>query len=142
MRSSSRAENFGLGLVASLAAFTVWGLGVNIASVSYLSLLSDLTDDGSGWRSRAVSVMWTCMIVATIITSIVISRLLDPFSVSALYTAFGLVWLVASVFVLLGAAGIEPAAKPQQWCTTKLTTLAPPCGHLPTTPRPSAFSGI
>ncbi len=107
-------ENFVLGLVASLAAFTVWGLGVNIASVSYLSLLSDLTDDGSGWRSRAVSVMWTCMIVATIITSIVISRLLDPFSVSALYTAFGLVWLVASVFVLLGAAGIEPAAKPQQ----------------------------
>ena len=102
-------ENFVLGLLASLATFTVWGMGVNIASVSYLSLLSEQSEGASGWRSRAVSVMWTTMIVATIFTSLAISALLEPYSTSALYTAFGFVWLVASAFVLFGAAGIEPA---------------------------------
>jgi BCD family chlorophyll transporter-like MFS transporter len=104
-------ENFGLGLLASFGTFALWGMGVNIASVSYLSLLSEQTEGGSGWRSRAVSVMWTTMIVATILTSLAISGLLEPYSTDALYTAFGFVWLVASAFVLFGAAGIEPRAK-------------------------------
>ena len=104
-------SNFALGLLAAVVTFAIWGLGVNIASVSYLSLLSELSEGASGWRSRAVSVMWTTMIVATIFTSLVISALLQPYSTSALYTAFGFVWLVASAFVLFGAAGIEPASK-------------------------------
>lgn len=105
-------ENFTLGLLASLVTFTVWGVGVNIASVSYLSLLSEQTEGGGGWRSRAVSVMWTAMIVSTILTSLAISALLEPYSTDALYTAFGFVWLVASACVLFGAGGIEPAAGP------------------------------
>jgi BCD family chlorophyll transporter-like MFS transporter len=104
--------NFALGLLASVATFAVWGLGVNIASVSYLSLLSEQSEGASNWRSRAVSVMWTTMIVATIFTSLAISGLLEPYSTSALYTAFGFVWLVASAFVLFGSAGIEPAIEP------------------------------
>jgi MFS transporter, BCD family, chlorophyll transporter len=104
-------ENFALGLAASLATFTIWGVGVNIASVSYLSLLSEQSEGTGGWRSRAVSVMWTTMIVATILTSLAISVLLDPYSTQALYTAFGFVWLVASAFVMFGAAGIEPASR-------------------------------
>lgn len=104
-------SNFALGLLAAVVTFAIWGMGVNIASVSYLSLLSELSEGTSGWRSRAVSVMWTTMIVATIFTSLVISALLQPYSTAALYTAFGFVWLVASAFVLFGAAGIEPANK-------------------------------
>ena len=134
-------ENFGLGLVAAIATFTIWGLGVNIASVSYLSLLSELTEGVTGWRSRTVSVMWTTMIVSTIVTSIVISRLLDPFSLTALYTAFGLVWLVASVFVLFGAAGIEPAADPSRAVHNKADNPVTPSGCWPKTLRRNAFSG-
>ena len=104
-------SNFALGLLAAVVTFAIWGLGVNIASVSYLSLLSELSEGASGWRSRAVSVMWTTMILATIFTSLAISALLQPYSTSALYTAFGFVWLVASAFVLFGSAGIEPASK-------------------------------
>ena len=104
-------SNFALGLLAAVVTFSIWGLGVNIASVSYLSLLSELSEGASGWRSRAVSVMWTTMILATIFTSLAISALLQPYSTSALYTAFGFVWLVASAFVLFGSAGIEPAGK-------------------------------
>ena len=102
-------EHFGLGLLACLAVFTLWGMGVNIASVSYLSLLNELSSERGGWRSGAVSVMWTTMILSTIATSIIFGEVLDPFSVDALHTAFGAVWLVASVLVLFGAAGIEPA---------------------------------
>lgn len=104
------ADNFALGLVACLVTFTVWGAGVNIASVSYLSLVSELSEGQAGWRSRAVGVMWTAMILSTILTSIALSRALDPYSVQALYTAFGAVWLVASFLVLVGAARVEPPA--------------------------------
>jgi BCD family chlorophyll transporter-like MFS transporter len=100
------------GLLASLAVFTLWGVGVNIASVSYLSLASELTENSpKGWRTTTVGVMWTAMILSTIIASIGLSRALEvDATVSGIYTAFGAIWLVATVCVLAGAAGIEPAA--------------------------------
>src|SRR5262245_18718149 len=100
-------RNFGLGLLAAFATFLLWGMGVNIASVSYLSLLSELAGEGSGWRSRAVSVMWTAMILATIATAIFLSQMLESYSERTLYTAFGAVWAVPSFCVLIGAARLE-----------------------------------
>ena len=85
-----------------------------MASVSYLSLLSEESQGYAGWRSRTVSIMFTTMILATIVTSIGLSRMLDPFSEAALYTAFGVIWLIATLFVVIGAAGIEPAPEPNQ----------------------------
>ena len=38
-------DQFGIGLLAAIVTFIVWGLGVNMASVSYLSLVTDLTND-------------------------------------------------------------------------------------------------
>jgi BCD family chlorophyll transporter-like MFS transporter len=100
----------GWGALAALGSFTLWGVGVNVASVSYLSLLSDLTHDATRWRSRTVSLMWTAMILSTIATALGLAAMLDPFSEEALYNAFGLVWMIASVLVLVGAGGLEPAA--------------------------------
>lgn len=102
-------SNFVLGLLASLLAFTIWGIGVNIASVSYLSLVSELSVADVNWRNRAVSVMWTAMIIFIILTALMLARMLEPYSREALYTAFGVVWLVAILCVLVGAAGVEPA---------------------------------
>ncbi len=104
------ADNGALGLLACLGAFTVWGMGVNIASVSYLSLVSELSEGAPVWRSRAVSAMWTTMIVATILVASGLSIALRDFSTEALYTAFGVVWLIASVMVLVGASNLEPGA--------------------------------
>jgi len=103
---------FGAGLLVSLVVFGAWGVGVNMASVSYLSLVSELSEDNSGWRSRAVSVMWTAMIGSVILFSLVLSTMLDPFSRTALHTAFGVIWLTASLLVLLGATDLEPAPSP------------------------------
>ena len=104
-------ENFVIGLVLSMLTFTVWGVGVNIASVSYLSLVSELSVEDPRWRNRSISVMWTTMIVFIIVTSIVLSRMLDPYSREALYMAFGAVWMVACFLILVGSSGIEPASK-------------------------------
>lgn len=104
-------ENFTSGLLASMLVFIIWGLGVNIASVSYLSLLNELSEEQGIWRSRAVSVMWTAMILSTIGTSQLLSRMLVDYNVEKLYSAFGMVWFIAILCVFMGASGLEPAPK-------------------------------
>ncbi|MGL4648681.1 MAG: PucC family protein, partial [Caldilineaceae bacterium] len=104
------AENGALGFLACLGAFAIWGMGVNIASVSYLSLVTELSPDGTGWRSRAVSSMWTVMILSTIAISVGLSIALRDFSQEALFTAFGVVWLISVLLLMIGSAGIEPPA--------------------------------
>ncbi|TLN02141.1 BCD family MFS transporter, partial [bacterium] len=49
-----------LGLLASVAAFGVWGVGMNVASVSYMSVASEISDEKG--RSRTISIMWFVMI--------------------------------------------------------------------------------
>lgn len=101
-------DNFVLGLGAAVVVFCLWGAGINAASVSYLSLVTDLADEDG--RSRAVSIMWTAMIAATIITAYGLSRMLATFSKEALYTAFGAIWFVSVILVLVGSYRIEPRA--------------------------------
>jgi len=109
-------EHFMPGVVVALAVFALWGVGVNVASVSYLSLASELTEHApKGWRTSTVGVMWTAMILSTIVASLALARALEAdATVSGIYTAFGVIWLVATVFVLAGAAGIEPAGAPDR----------------------------
>ncbi len=113
------ADHWGVGLLAALGAFTLWGVGVNIASVSYLSLVTDLSAEDAGWRSRAVSTMWTAMILSTILTSVALSVMLESYNESALYTAFGAIWLVASLLILFGASRIEAPSGTAQVLTNQ-----------------------
>ena len=48
------AENFWLGLLAGVLAFGAWGMGYNLAAVSYLSLASELS--GEKGRGRTIAV--------------------------------------------------------------------------------------
>ncbi|MXY94593.1 MAG: BCD family MFS transporter [Caldilineaceae bacterium SB0664_bin_27] len=101
-------SNFMLGLGAAVVVFCLWGAGINAASVSYLSLVTDLADEEG--RSRAVSIMWTAMIAATIVTAYALSLMLEAFSKEKLFTAFGAIWFVSVIFVLVGSYRIEPRA--------------------------------
>lgn len=125
-----------MGSLVTLSTFLLWGLGVNIASVSYLSLVTDLTSDRPGWRSRTVSVMWTAMILSTIITGIGLSLLLEPFSLEALYTSFGVVWMVSSLLVLVGASNLEPP--PETFGTRGHSADNPIHAYVALTGNPSA----
>jgi BCD family chlorophyll transporter-like MFS transporter len=95
------AEDFTGGLWLGLLAFGAWGMGYNFSTVSYLSLASELS--GEKERGKTIAVMWFMMIVSIIITSVVLSRLVDPYTAQALTRSF---WIVGLAAVLLGLIGL------------------------------------
>jgi BCD family chlorophyll transporter-like MFS transporter len=98
--------NYVLGLLLTTLTFMAWGMGFNIASVSYLSLASELS--GEKRRSGTVSLMWFMMITAIIITAASLSRLLQPFSPEKLESAFLVVAAAALILALIGLLRLEP----------------------------------
>ena len=101
--------NFWLGLFLSALVFGAWGMGYNFASVSYLSLASELS--GEKGRSRTIAVMWVFMIIGIILTAAGLSRLLEVYSPQILQQAFRYVALVALVLGLIGLFKLEPRDK-------------------------------
>ena len=102
-------DNRVLGFALTLLTFAAWGMGYNVASVSYLSLASELS--GEKGRSRTVAVMWFMMIVGIIVTAAGLSRLLEPYTEAQLERAFTIVALVALVLGVIGLIGLEPRNK-------------------------------
>ena len=95
-----------LGLLLSVLTFGAWGMGFNVASVSYLSLASELS--GEGGRSRTISVMWFVMIIGIILTAATLSRLLENYTHESLERAYLIVGIVALGLGLLGLIRLEP----------------------------------
>lgn len=90
-----------LGLLAAALAFGAWGLGYNLASVSYLSLASELS--GEKERGKTIATMWFMMIISIIVTAIAISRMVEPYSPEVLQRAF---WLVGAAALGIGLLGL------------------------------------
>jgi BCD family chlorophyll transporter-like MFS transporter len=93
------------GLVVALLAFGAWGMGFNFATVSYLSLATDLA--GEEQRAKTVGVMWFMLIVSVIATAILAGRALRPYSVEALYRVFYVTCGAALLLGFGGLAGLE-----------------------------------
>ncbi len=100
------AGNFVLGLLLGVLAFGAWGFGYNLAVVAYLSLASDLSDERH--RSRTIAVMWFMMIASVILTAIIASRALEPYSAAQLVRVFRIGGLIALVLGAIGLVGLEP----------------------------------
>lgn len=105
------ASDFGVGLVVGLLAFGLWGVGYNLAVVSYLSLASDLSNEDN--RARTIAVMWFMMIASIIVSAIVIGRALEPYSDAQLFTVFNQAAGVAILLVVFGLIGLEPRHEEQ-----------------------------
>lgn len=97
----------GLGL--SVLAFGAWGMGFNFASVSYLSLATELS--GERGRGRTIAVMFFMMITSIIFTAIALGHLVEPYSPQALVRAFWIVSLAALLLGLLGLWRLEPRSR-------------------------------
>lgn len=95
------AESFWIGLLFGLVAFGAWGMGFNFATVSYFSLATDLS--GEKERGSTISVMFFMMIIGIISTSLLISRLVTPYSPEALVRSF---WIVGVTALILGFIGL------------------------------------
>jgi BCD family chlorophyll transporter-like MFS transporter len=90
-----------LGLLSAALAFGAWGMGYNLASVSYLALASELS--GEKERGKTIATMWFMMIVSIIFTAIAISRMVEPYSPAVLQRAF---WVVGAAALTLGLLGL------------------------------------
>jgi BCD family chlorophyll transporter-like MFS transporter len=99
------AENFWAGLGVGLLTFGAWGMGFNFATVSYLSLASELS--GEAGRGKTIAVMWFMMIASIIVTAIALSQMVDPYTPQALERAFWVIGLAALLLGLLGLLGLE-----------------------------------
>ncbi len=101
------ASKFGIGILVGALVFGIWGLGFNIAVVSYLSLASDLATD-ENQRSRTIAVMWFMMITSVILTAILSGNAVEPYSDAKLFLVFRLVGIISIVVAALGLIGLEP----------------------------------
>ena len=104
------AQGGAAGILAGLLPFLAWGMGYNIASVSYLALASELSSQEG--RGKTIAVMWFMMIVSIILTAIGLSRMVDPYTPAALIFAFRTTGLVALFLGLIALVGLEPHAAP------------------------------
>ena len=100
------AQNFTLGIGLGVLAFGAWGIGYNLAVVSYLSLASDLSTEEQ--RSRTIAVMWFMMITSIIITAITLGRALEQYSQAQLVNVFNGACLAALLIAAVGLVGLEP----------------------------------
>ena len=94
-----------VGVAVGVLAFGAWGMGFNFATVSYLSLASEVS--GENGRGRTIAVMWFMMITSIILTAIGLSRMVDPYTPEALVRAFWFVGLAALLLGLLGVLRLE-----------------------------------
>jgi BCD family chlorophyll transporter-like MFS transporter len=100
------AQNFMQGLVLGVFAFGAWGIGYNLAVVSYLSLASDLSTEEQ--RSRTIAVMWFMMIASIIVSAITLGRALEPYSDAQLIRVFAWAALAALGIAAVGLVKLEP----------------------------------
>lgn len=94
-------RDFWVGVAVGVLAFGAWGMGYNLASVSYLSLATEIS--GARNRGRTIAVMWFMMITSIIFTAITLSHLVAPYTEQALISAF---WVVAGIALALGLIGL------------------------------------
>ena len=99
-------KSFWVGIVLGSLAFGAWGMGYNLASVSYLSLASELS--GEKGRSKTIAVMFFMMITSIILTAITLGRMVDPYTPQALMRAF---WAIGFIALFLGIVGLVKLEK-------------------------------
>jgi len=94
-----------LGLLLSVLVFGAWGMGFNVASVSYLSLAAEIS--GEKGRSGTISIMWFVMIIGIILTAAALGQMLENYTHSILQSAFFTVALASFILGMLGLIKLE-----------------------------------
>ncbi len=102
-------ENRPAGLLLGTVVFGAWGMGYNLASVSYFSLATELS--GEEQRSRTIAVMFFMMIVSIIFTSLFLGRMLETYNPETLNRSFTMVAIIAVILGGIGLFRLEPRSK-------------------------------
>lgn len=98
------------GLLLSLLAYALIGLGVGAAGTSLLALLASATAPRR--RAAAATITWLMMIAGIALTATAVGALLDPYSHGRMLAIVGAVTGGAVLLTLLALRGIERGAAP------------------------------
>ena len=99
------ASNMAAGIVFSVVAFVLVGLGVGASGTTLLALLAKLVEPRR--RAAAATLVWLMMILGFAVTAGGAGYFLDPFSPARLITVTSTVCLAAFVLTLLAVYRIE-----------------------------------
>lgn len=99
------AAAFWAGLVLSIVAYALIGLGAGAAGTSLLALLATATEDRR--RAAAATITWLMMIFGIAMTAGVTGAMMDPFSMRLLLEIVGGVVVIALAVTVLAVWGIE-----------------------------------
>ena len=97
--------DFALGVALAVVSFIVVGLGVGACGTSLLVLLS--TSIAPARLAAAATVTWVMMIAGFIVTTVVVGKLLDPFSLARLVEVTAVVAAGAFLVTCIAVAGVE-----------------------------------
>lgn len=97
--------DFALGVALAVVSFVVVGLGVGACGTSLLVLLS--TSIAPSRLAAAATVTWVMMIAGFIVTTVVVGKLLEPFSLPRLVEVTAVVAAGAFLVTCLAVAGVE-----------------------------------
>jgi BCD family chlorophyll transporter-like MFS transporter len=98
-------SSFAAGVVLSLVAYVVIGLGVGASGTSLLALLATATAETR--RPAAATITWLMMIAGIAITAITVGGVLDPYSHTRLVIIVATVCIGAVALTTLAVWGIE-----------------------------------
>ena len=104
------ATSFWPGIALAVLAFTLIGIGVGAAGTNLLALLA--TSVHPDRRAPAATIVWMMMIAGFVVTTIVASNYLTPFTMTRLVAVTATVSAIALVVAVLALWGIEPARNP------------------------------
>jgi len=99
------AVNYAAGLVTSIVAYALIGIGVGASGTSLLALLATATAPHR--RAAAATITWLMMIFGIAFTATLVGNLLDPYSPALLLKLVGAVCVVATLLTALAVWGIE-----------------------------------
>ena len=98
---------FWSGLILSIVAYALIGLGVGASGTSLLALLATATEPRR--RPAAATITWLMMIAGIAITATVVGAFLDPYSPALLLKIVAIVVCGAVILTILAVWGVERA---------------------------------
>lgn len=98
-------SSYALGLIVSIVAYALIGLGVGASGTSLLALLATTTRPDR--RAAAATITWLMMIFGIAVTAGVVGTMLDPYTAARLLRIVAVVVTAAILMTCLAVWGIE-----------------------------------
>jgi BCD family chlorophyll transporter-like MFS transporter len=98
-----------LGLLVAVIAFLIYGMGKNAMATAFQALIADVFDERQ--RPQATAILKAAFISGIIGGSVVLGRLVDPYSPSRLVAVVAGTGVFALVMSVLSCVGVEPTGQ-------------------------------